>query len=190
MDFFMTSVIRADFHCCMFGLTLLGVSCHQMPAHRRSSTRSVCLQVWVLPASSKPPSTAPWTSWPRPSTPAPITPRPWLPATLTPCVLTPSPKGSLSPTLYPHLHHRHLQMTQTLASKMDCGTLQLPLQPRSMVSSSHKATTFICATHLNMCRFKYIIVQGEVIVGPWDFLGKSFASFDQLGPLKIWLSAG
>lgn len=123
-------------HCCP---SFSGVSCHQMPARRRSSTPSVCPQVLVLPVSSKPPSTAPWTSWPRPSTPAPITPRLWLLATLTPCVWTPSPRGSPSPTLYPRLPHQHPRMTLTLALRMDSGTSLLLLRPQSMVSLSNKA---------------------------------------------------
>lgn len=123
---------------------LSGVSCCQTPARRRSSTLSVCPQAWGLPASSKPPSTAPWTSLPRPSTPAPTTLRLWLPATLTPCVWTPSPRGSPSPTLYPHLLHQHLQMTQILASRTDCGISPLLLQPQFMVSFDIDITLTCC----------------------------------------------
>lgn len=122
-----------------FFLSYSEASCHQTPAHRKSLTPSVCPLVWVLPASSKPPSTAPWTSWPWPSIQAPTTPRHWLPSTLIRCVWTPLPRGSLSPTLYPHLPHQRLRMTQTLASRTDCGTSQSPLQPLSVVSLSHKA---------------------------------------------------
>lgn len=121
--------------CMPFFLSCSEVSCHQTPAHRKSLTPSVCPLVWVLPASSKPPSTAPWTSWPRPSILAPTTPRRWLPSTLIPCVWTPLLRGSLSPTLFPRLPHQRLRMTQTLASRTDCGTSQSPLRPLSMVSS-------------------------------------------------------
>lgn len=133
-----------------------------MPVHRRLSTLSDCPQVWALPASLKPPSTAPWTSWPRPSTPAPTTPRLWLPATLTPCVWTPSPRGSPSPTLYPHLLHQHLQMTQTLASRTDCGISQLPLQPQSMVSHSHKAGDHFMCNTIKYVSFKNTDIQKNI----------------------------
>lgn len=143
-------IIRTEFlHilCCLFSSE---VSCHQMLAHRRSSTPSVCHQVWGQPVYSKPPSTAPWISWPRLSTPVPITPRLWLPATLTPCAWTRLHRGFLSPTLYPLLPHQHLQMTQTRALRMDCGTSRSPLQPLSMVSLLQKAGDhFWFATYLN-----------------------------------------